>query len=45
MVHDGFNCEEARKGEASADFSGPQEEFMALYGEMTFIDLRDPLLI
>jgi hypothetical protein len=36
--------EDARKGESSAEFSGPQQEYMALYGEMTFIDLRDPLL-
>jgi hypothetical protein len=36
--------EEARKGESSGDFSGPQEEFAALYGEMDFIDLRDPIL-
>jgi hypothetical protein len=37
--------EEARKGESSGDFSGPAEEFNALFGDMTFIDLRDPLLI
>jgi hypothetical protein len=35
--------EDARKGEASADFSG-QQEYMDLFGEMTFIDLRDPIL-
>ena len=35
---------DARKGESSAEFSGPQEEYMALYGDMTFTDLRDPLL-
>ena len=35
---------DARKGESSAEFSGPQEEYMALYGVMTFTDLRDPLL-
>ena len=35
---------EARKGESSGDFAGPQEEYMALYGEMTFTDLREPLL-
>jgi hypothetical protein len=35
--------EEARKGETSADFEGPSEEFEAVFGEMTFIDLKDPL--
>jgi hypothetical protein len=35
---------DARKGESSSDFSGPQEEFMALYSDMTFTDLRQPLL-
>jgi hypothetical protein len=37
--------EDARKGEASSEFTGPGEEFAAVYGEMTFIDLRNPLLI
>ena len=36
--------EEARKGEQSPDFQGPGEEFMEVFGEMTFVDLRDPLL-
>lgn len=35
--------DEARKGEQSADFAGPQEEYMRLFGEMTFIDLREPI--
>jgi hypothetical protein len=35
---------EARKGEQSEDFSGPQEEFTELFGEMTFTDLREPML-
>jgi hypothetical protein len=35
---------DARKGEASAEFSGPQDEYMSLYGEMTFTDLKDPNL-
>jgi hypothetical protein len=35
---------DARKNEASTEFAGPQEEYMALFGEMTFIDLRDPLM-
>jgi quinol monooxygenase YgiN len=35
--------EEARKGEASSDFEGPAEEFNALFGNMTFIDLREPM--
>ena len=30
-------------GESSSEFSGPQQEFAALYGEMTFTDLRAPL--
>ena len=36
--------EDARKGESSEEFSGPGEEFAAVYGEMSFIDLREPLL-
>jgi hypothetical protein len=35
---------EARKGEQSGDFSGPQQEFTELFGEMTYTDLREPLL-
>ena len=35
---------DARKGESSSDFSGPQEEYMALYDEMKFTDLREPML-
>lgn len=35
---------DARAGEAKGDFAGPQEEFMALFGAMTFTDLRDPEL-
>ena len=43
-VVDAFTSEaDARKGEASPDFKGPEEEYMALFGEMTFTDLRDPL--
>jgi quinol monooxygenase YgiN len=36
--------EEARKGESSADFTGPQQEYTELFGEMTFTDLRHPQL-
>jgi hypothetical protein len=36
---------DARKGEASNEFQGQEEEFAAVYGDMTYIDLRDPLLI
>jgi hypothetical protein len=36
--------EDARKGEKSAEFEGPEEEFTAMYGEMTFIDLKHPIL-
>jgi hypothetical protein len=35
---------DARKGESSAEFSGPQQEYMEQFGDLTFIDLRDPLL-
>lgn len=35
---------DARKNEASSDFAGPHAEYVALFGEMTFTDLRDPLL-
>jgi hypothetical protein len=34
--------EDARKGEASAEFSGPVQEFVDAFGEMTFTDLRHP---
>ncbi len=38
-----FTSEEAaRSGESSENFTGPQEEFDAQFGEMTFLDLRDP---
>jgi hypothetical protein len=37
---------EARKGESSGDFGGPQgEEYAELYGEMTYLDLKEPLLM
>ena len=35
---------DARKGESSAEFSGPQQEYADLFSEMTFLDLRDPQL-
>lgn len=35
---------DARKGEQSAEFSASNEEYMDLFGEPTFIDLRNPLL-
>lgn len=35
---------DARSGESSDAFAGPQEEYTALFGEITFHDLRDPLL-
>ena len=34
----------ARDGEQSADFAGPQAEYVQLFGELTFTDLREPLL-
>ena len=38
------NEEDARKGEASSDFTGPQQEYTELFGELTFVDLRTPHL-
>jgi hypothetical protein len=35
---------EARSGERAEAFSGPQQDYVALFGELTFVDLRDPLL-
>ncbi len=37
--------EEARKGESSTEFEGPAEEYGALFGDVTYIDLRRPLLV
>jgi hypothetical protein len=36
---------DARKGEKSEAFSGPSDQYMELFGEMTFLDLRDPILV
>lgn len=35
---------EARAGEKSSDFQGPHDDYVALFGDMTFTDLPDPLL-
>ena len=35
--------EDARKGEASAEFADGEAEYTAAFGEMTFIDLPDPI--
>ncbi|HEX2384152.1 MAG TPA: hypothetical protein VHI95_16025 [Acidimicrobiales bacterium] len=35
---------EARKGEKSSDFEGPGEEFAEVFGEMTFVDLKNPMI-
>ena len=35
---------DARKGEQSSDFTGPQREYVELFGELTFTDLHEPLL-
>ena len=35
---------DARSGEQSDEFTGPQQEYTDLFGELTFTDLRDPLL-
>ena len=32
--------QDARHGESSSEFAGPQQEYTELFGEMTFIDLR-----
>ena len=33
---------EARKGEASPEFAGPSDDYMALFEDMSFLDLREP---
>ncbi|MDQ2649592.1 MAG: hypothetical protein M3Z03_08550 [Actinomycetota bacterium] len=33
---------EARSGETSSDFEAPQAEFTAMFGEPTYLDLRQP---
>src|SRR4051794_25603946 len=35
---------DARKNEASAEFTQSEGDFAAAFGEMTFVDLRDPIL-
>ena len=35
---------DARRGEQSEEFSGPSEQYLALFGDMAFTDLRDPIL-
>ena len=35
---------DARSGEQTPDFAAPQEEFTAAWGDMTFLDLKDPIL-
>ena len=37
------NEADARKGESSGEFSGPQQELGSLFAEMTFVDLGDPM--
>jgi hypothetical protein len=34
----------AHQGETSSEFAGPQQEYLDLYKDVTFIDLRDPIL-
>lgn len=36
--------EEARRGESSGDFSGREEEYAAMFGEVTYTDLRNPVM-
>jgi len=35
---------DARKGEKSEEFSGPSEQYMQLFTDVSFLDLRDPIL-
>jgi hypothetical protein len=35
---------DARRGEKAGEFTAPQQEYIDLFGEPAFIDLRDPLL-
>ena len=35
---------EAREGERSPDFDVEQEDYAEVFGEVTFLDLREPLL-
>lgn len=35
--------EDARKGETSNEFTAPQEDFAAVFGEISFTDLRNPM--
>lgn len=34
----------ARSGESSDDFAGPQQEYAAIFTDLTFVDLRNPQL-
>jgi hypothetical protein len=36
------NEADARSGETSGDFTGPQQDYAAVFGEPTFTDLRNP---
>jgi hypothetical protein len=36
---------EARAGEASTEFSGPQQEYAGLFRQQAFLDLREPMLV
>ncbi len=36
--------DDARQGEKSEEFSGPSDQYIALFGDMNFLDLRDPIL-
>ena len=36
--------DEARKGESSQEFTGPEQEFAQVYGDMTYTDARNPIL-
>ena len=35
----------ARSGESSDEFAGPQAEYASLFGDLSFVDLRDPQLV
>ena len=39
------NEADARMGEKAEEFAGPSDQYMALFDDMTFLDLRDPILV
>jgi hypothetical protein len=35
----------ARRGETAAEFAGPRDDYAALFADMTYTDLREPMLV